>query len=93
MFVSIGTFVGHGTHVHVILKEEDEPVFDAESSEWVIPENDELGTGVERMMKFHDRRRAEQWVEATFLQELSPDTHVLVWNDAPAAKWFYRQGD
>ncbi|MFP4549948.1 MAG: hypothetical protein ACLFNT_04015 [Spirochaetales bacterium] len=93
VFVSIGTFVGHGTHVHVTLKEEDEPVFEADAGEWVIPDNDERGAGKERMMKFHDRRRAEQWVEAAFAHEFSPDTHVLVWKDAPAQKWFYRQGD
>ncbi len=91
--MSIGTFVGHGTHVHVIVKEEDEPVFDAATGEWVIPAQDSAGEGRERMMKFHDRRRAKQWVAATFAAEFSPATHELVWADKPKEKWFYREGE
>jgi hypothetical protein len=93
VFVTIGTFVGHGTHVHVVIREENEPIWDAEESRWIIPAHDPAGEGTERMMKFHDRKRAIQWVKATFETEFSKGTHVLIWKQNPSQKWFYKEGD
>lgn len=47
----------------------------------------------ERYMKFRDRHRALQWVEATFRSEFDPATQELVFAEGATRRWFYGEGD
>lgn len=74
---TIGKFTGYGIHFHVVIREEDEPVFATDSGSWEVPSRDPAGEGRERMMKFRSRHAAERWIQATFHREFSDSTHTL----------------
>lgn len=78
VIATIGRFTGYGIHFHVILREEDEAVYAADSGTWEVPSQDPAGEGRERMMKFRTRRAAERWIHRTFRSEFSPKTHELI---------------
>jgi len=76
--VRIERFIGHGAHVHVSMRETRSPGGDR---------------GRERYMKFRSRRRALQWVEATFRKEFDPERQELVFAAESTRRWFYGEGD
>ena len=90
---TIGRFTGYGMHFHVILREEDEPVFAADTGRWEVPSRDPAGEGKERMMKFRTRKAAERWIEAAFAEEFSPETHALLVREDSPCERSYVEGD
>jgi hypothetical protein len=90
---TVSAFTGYGTHFHVVLREEDEPVFNRRTDQWEVPSRDPAGEGKERMMKFRSRRTAMRWIEATFEAEFSYDTHQLSVRDEHDGIWHYGEGD
>ena len=87
MIVRIERFIGHGAHVHVSMREENGPR-GGEPTQRPDPTR-----GRERYMKFRDRRRALQWVDATFQAEFDPDNQELVFLEGATRRWFYGEGD
>lgn len=88
VIVRIERFIGHGAHVHVSMREQPAEGDGAESAG---PEG--ISPGRERYMKFRDRRRALQWVDATFQAEFDPDNQELVFLEGATRRWFYGEGD
>ena len=87
VIVRIERFIGHGAHVHVSMREETGPR-GGEPTQRPDPTR-----GRERYMKFRDRRRALQWVDATFQAEFDPDNQELVFLEGATRRWFYGEGD
>jgi hypothetical protein len=79
-------------HVHVTLREEPNPVWAEDRAEWEIPADDPATAGGERMMKFRRRVTAERWIERTFREEFTPETHELVYARS-GERWTYADAD
>ena len=92
--VRVDKFTGYGKHVHVTMKEADDPWWDAERRRWVLPSQPEdPGQGLQRVMKFHGSKRARRWIETTFVEEFDPETHELKVEEGESYDWFYGEGD
>ncbi len=92
--VRVDKFTGYGKHVHVTMKEADDPIWDDRTEEWVTPQDPEdSGHGVERIMKFNRPETARLWIERTFAQEFDPKTHELQVEEGESYRWFYGEGD
>jgi hypothetical protein len=92
--VRVDKFTGYGKHIHVTMKEADDPIWDDQAGEWVIPTDPEdPGHGVERVMKFNRRAAARKWIETTFEQEFDTETHELQVEEGESYQWFYGEGE
>lgn len=92
--VRVDKFTGYGKHVHVTMKEADDPYWDPEEERWVAPsEPEDPGRGRERVMKFSGSKMARRWIESTFAQEFDPETHELRVEEGESYRWFYGEGD
>lgn len=92
--VRVDKFTGQGTHIHVTMKEADNPVWDAGEGEWILPLGaEDPGKGRQRVMKFNRPRAARRWIEATFASEFDPETHALEVEAGESYRWFYGEGD
>ena len=91
VYARIGSFTGYGTHFHVTLREEPNPIRDPEDGAWVIAVGDTESEGRERFMKFRRRETAERWARTTFEEEFNSHTHELVFVDE-SHRWYYEEG-
>ena len=92
--VRVDEFTGYGRHIHVTIKEADDPYWDPEKEAWVLPEDPEdEGHGRERVMKFNSRETARRWIDRVFSEEFSAETHALEVEEGASREWFYGDGD
>lgn len=92
--VRVDKFTGYGKHVHVTMKEADDPSWDSVRGEWASPsEPEDPGHGKERVMKFNGSKVARKWIERTFADEFDPETHELRVEEGESYRWFYGEGD
>ena len=77
VYVTISYFHGTGAHFHVEMQEADSAG----------------KPGLQRFMKFNRDDTARLWVEHTFAQEFSEQTHELVFRGDVTERWFYPEGD
>ena len=94
VIVRVDKFTGYGRHVHVTMKEADDPSWNPEEGRWVPPSDPEdPGQGRERVMKFNGSEVARKWIERTFRDEFDPGTHELRVEEGESYRWFYGEGD
>lgn len=92
--VRVDKFTGYGKHVHVTMKEADDPYWDHEQERWVKPsEPEDPGHGTERVMKFNGAKMARKWIEKTFQEEFDSETHELEVEEGESYRWFYGEGE
>jgi hypothetical protein len=77
VYVTITYFPGTGSHFHVEMREE----------------SDTQREGEVRFMKFNRDDTARRWVDHTFSEEFSEETHELVFRGDVNDTWFYPEGD
>lgn len=92
--VRVDKFTGYGRHIHVTMKEADNPLWEPAANRWVTPvDPEDPGHGIERVMKFNRPETARRWIESTFGAEFSQGTHELLIQDSESYRWFYGEGD
>ncbi len=91
--VVISLFRGYGHHFHVELIEEHNHAWDHEAGEWIVPEGDEEGAGLHRVMRFSTERHARRWIDALFAESFTEQTHELCIRGEVGERWLYREGD
>ena len=77
VYVTVSFFHGTGAHFHVEMREQ----------------TDRNGDGRNRFMKFNRDETARRWIESTFQEEFSPETHRLVFRGDVNDTWYYPEGD
>ncbi|MFP4011378.1 MAG: hypothetical protein ACLFUM_06725 [Spirochaetaceae bacterium] len=93
VYVTISFFPGTGSHFHVEIREEHNYAYDARTARWIAPADDPAGEGRVRFMKFNRESTARRWVQQTFEEEFSDETHELVFHGDVTSRWFYPEGD
>ena len=74
--VTIQRFEGNPHH-HVQIKEEDNPVWDAERGDWWSTFHDSNGRGAQFSCKFFSQANAEKFIKLIWVDWFKPSTHKL----------------
>lgn len=105
--VSIMKFYGIGQHLHVSIREDDNPIWNVDPNHWAQrlekgglwheAWDDEMLRGLAFDESFVKRRDALAWVKSIAKKHFSTKTHRLVWNPHRSTvrrpQWIYREGD